>query len=73
MLNEDVIPILKGGDDNYGSKYGKHIFVNSLIDFDEEVDEWNNRDILPAMVIKNCYIPIPAEDNGNYVYKKKLY
>lgn len=26
----------------------QYLFVNSLIDFSEETNEWNSRDILPA-------------------------
>ena len=69
----------KNNDIDISVSYGKHCFEHAgLVDFNEPVDIWNNRDILPAMVIKNCYIPIPAEDNcnyvyGNYVYKKKLH
>ena len=39
--------------------------VNSLIDFVEDVDEWNSRDILPAFPKKSCYIPIPTDNSSS--------
>ena len=48
----------------HGDSISKHCFEHAgLVDFNEPVDMWNNRDILPAMVIKNCYIPVPMDDD----------
>lgn len=42
--------------------YEQHIFENEgLIPFNEEVDEYNSRDILPAFPNRNCYVPIPPD------------
>ncbi len=43
------------------SIYEQHYFVNSLVDFEEDIDMWDNRDILPAFPKRECYIPIPEE------------
>lgn len=51
--------------DEFVEIYEQHSFVNSLIDFEEEVDEWNSRDILPAFPTKNCYIPIPPDSGSS--------
>ncbi len=45
--------------------YEQHVFENSLIDFNEEMNEWNSRDILPALAVKNCYIPIPPDSGSS--------
>lgn len=41
--------------------YEQHIFAHSLIDYEEPVDEWNMRDILPAFPSRSCYVPIPPD------------
>lgn len=41
--------------------YEQHSFEHSLIDYNEPVNEWNMRDILPAFPSRNCYIPIPPD------------
>lgn len=44
------------------SVYEQHSFENEgLTHFNEEVDEFNSRDILPAFPTRNCYIPIPPD------------
>ena len=45
--------------------YEQYSFVNSLIDFEEDIDEWNSRNILPAFPTKNCYIPIPPDSGSS--------
>lgn len=49
--------------------YEQHNFVNSLIDFEEEADEWNNRNILPAFPTRRCCVPIPS-DSGFFSERK---
>lgn len=68
MLEESAEKIVKGNnvsENKLINVYEQHIFVNSLIDFEEEVDEWNSREILPAFLTKNCYIPIPPDSGSS--------
>lgn len=53
------------------SDYEQHLFENEgLIPFNEEVDEYNSRDILPAFPKIKCCIPIPP-DSGFFANRKK--
>lgn len=68
MLEEVVIDSTEGSnvsDNQLVNVYEQYVFVNSLIDFDEEMNEWNSRDILPAIAIKNCYIPTPPDSGSS--------
>lgn len=48
------------------SDYEQHLFESEgLIPFNEEVDEYNSRDILPAFPNRNCYIPIPPDSGSS--------
>lgn len=49
----------KGDDNEFIITEEQHCFEHSLIDFEEPVDEYNMRDILPAFPSRTCYIPIP--------------
>ncbi len=64
MLEEVIIDSTKGSnvpENTLVEVFDQNIFGNSLIDFDEEMNEWNSRDILPALAIKDWYIPIPPD------------
>ena len=66
MLEESIMTTEGNNDsDELVEIYEQHSFVNSLIDFEEEVDEWNSRDIFPAFPTKNCYIPIPPDSGSS--------
>lgn len=56
----------KTNDNELVDIYEQHSFEHALIDYNEPVDEWNMRDILPAFPSRNCYIPIPP-DSGSSV------
>lgn len=66
MLEESIISIEgNNASDELVEIYEQYSFVNSLIDFEEEVNEWNCRDILPAFPTKNCYLPIPPDSGSS--------
>lgn len=52
--------------------YERHSFEHALIDYNEPVDEWNMRDILPAFPTKKCCIPIPP-DSGFFDRREPHY
>lgn len=66
MLEEPIVTAEgNNNSDKFVEIYEQHVFVNSLIDFEEEADEWNSRDILPAFPTRNCYIPIPPDSGSS--------
>lgn len=57
------------GDDTLVDVVEEHHFEHSLIDFHEPMDEYNSRELLPAIKIKHFNAPIPP-DSG-YFHKDK--
>lgn len=54
------------GDDTLVDVVQEHHFEHTLIDFNEPIDQYNSRDILPAIKIKTKNVPIPP-DSGFFV------
>lgn len=53
------------GDDTLVDVDQEYHFEHALINFDEPVNQYNSRDILPAIKIKTMYIPIPPDSGSS--------
>lgn len=58
------------GDDTLVDVIRENHFEHALIDFNEPMNQYNNRDIYPAINIQNCYIPSPSYNGSSYQFHK---